>query len=116
MRRLITLGFSAFILFTVTDVVDVALRAADGDWAYWRGAAATGMARGDAPLTWSDTQNIRWRVSIPGRGFSSPVVWGDRIFLTTAVPGDAAAARRGLVEHRFVVQCYDRAGGKLLWQ
>jgi outer membrane protein assembly factor BamB len=113
MRRFITLGLGAFILFNVVDVV---LRAADGDWAYWRGADATGMARGDAPLTWSDTQNIRWKVSIPGRGFSSPVVWGDRIFLTTAVPGDAAAARRGLVEHRFVVQCYDRKSGKILWE
>jgi len=87
------------------------------DWAYWRGRNADGMAVGDAPLRWSDTQNIRWKAAIPGSGHSSPVVWGDRIFLTTAVP--AAPSRGGardLVEHRFVVLCYDRQTGKQVWE
>lgn len=49
------------------------------------------MARGDAPLEWSDNKNVAWRANIPGRGFSSPVIWSDKIFLTTAVPtGDAS--------------------------
>jgi outer membrane protein assembly factor BamB len=89
--------------------------ASEGDWAYWRGPEATGMGRGDPRLHWSDTEGIRWKASIPGRGISSPVVWGDRIFLTTAVPTDAAATGR-LVEHRFVVLCYDRKTGKLIWE
>ena len=91
--------------------------ATDGDWAYWRGPNADGMARGDAPLRWSDTERIRWKVTVPGRGHSSPVVWGDRIFLTTAVPATAAdaPARNRLVEHRFLVLCYDRKTGRLLW-
>ena len=121
MRRFITLGLTGFILFNVV------VAAADGDWAYWRGASATGMARGDAPTAWSDTQGVRWKATVPGRGFSSPVVWGDRIFLTTAIPGGevrlkpdtttaTAAPRSGLVEHRFVVHCYDRKTGKLLWE
>ena len=59
--------------------------AGKGDWPYWRGPAADGMAVGDAPLHWSDTQNVRWKTDIPGRGSSSPVIWGDRIFVTTAV-------------------------------
>jgi outer membrane protein assembly factor BamB len=92
------------------------VRAADGDWAYWRGPSATGVGRGDAPLRWNDTDGIRWKTAVPGRGFSSPVVWGDRIFLTTAVPVDAAAARARLVEHRFLVLCYDRKTGQLLWE
>jgi outer membrane protein assembly factor BamB len=110
MKRLLAAGFPAFILLTVL------VAAADGDWAYWRGAHADGMARGDAPLRWSDTEGIGWKATVPGRGFSSPVVWGDRIFLTTAVPADPAAARARLVEHRFVVLCYDRKTGKLLWE
>jgi outer membrane protein assembly factor BamB len=73
------------------------------------------MGRGDPPLRWSDTEGIRWKASVPGRGLSSPVVWGDRIFLTTAVPTDPVATGR-LVEHRFVVLCYDRKTGKLLWE
>jgi outer membrane protein assembly factor BamB len=112
-RRFITLGFTA--LFPVISL-HVVLSAAESDWAYWRGPAATGMARGDAPLNWSDTKGIRWKATVQGRGFSSPVVWGDRLFLTTAVPADAAAARARLVEHRFVVLCFDRKTGKPIWE
>jgi len=101
-------------------------------WPYWRGPAADGMAAGDAPVQWSDTQNIKWRTEIPGLGNSSPVVWGDRIFLTTAIKtgGSAPAASASapaaganphgesgpLVEHTFDVLCLDRKTGKILWQ
>jgi outer membrane protein assembly factor BamB len=98
-------------------------------WGSWRGPNDDGMAEGDAPAQWSDTENVKWRVEIPGRGHSSPVVWGDRIFVTTAIPvGDAPppaepeGERRGgggagpLVDHHFDVLCMDRNSGKLLWQ
>jgi outer membrane protein assembly factor BamB len=104
-----------------------------GNWPYWRGPAADGMAIGDAPLHWSDTQNVRWKTEIPGRGSSSPVIWGDQIFLTTAIrtgpaPKQEAAeppatpGRKMLVapgpqvEHNFDVLCIDRKSGKILWQ
>jgi outer membrane protein assembly factor BamB len=91
------------------------------------------MARGDAPLRWSDTENVKWKAPIPGRGHSSPVLWGDRIFLTTAVPTNPAASpapgrsteqrprgQRGnpgaQPEHRIEVLCLDRKTGRLLWQ
>jgi len=108
-----------------------ALFAADDDWPRWRGPHDDGMARGDAPVEWSDTKNIAWRVPIPGRGHSSPVVWANKIFLTTAVPaaeapaasaapqrpgrgpGGGAGAGR---EHKFVVLCLDRRTGKTLWE
>lgn len=109
-----------------------ALFAGDNDWPQWRGLNNDGMARGDAPIEWSDTKNISWRVAIPGRGNSSPVVWGDKIFLTTAVPTGAAApstppppppqgrgSRGGAAvgrEHKFVVLCLDRRTGKVLWE
>jgi outer membrane protein assembly factor BamB len=54
-------------------------------WPEWRGPYRSGMARGDAPTTWSDTKNVKWKAEIPGRGFSTPVIWGDRVFITTAV-------------------------------
>jgi outer membrane protein assembly factor BamB len=103
-RILITFG----LLIALTT-----LGAAEGDWAYWRGPNADGVARGDAPLRWSDRDGIRWKVEVPGNGHSSPVVWGDRLFLTSAVP--AGTSRNRLVEHRFMVLCYERATGKLLW-
>ena len=57
----------------------------DANWPYWRGPAADGMAVGDAPVTWSATENVRWKTDIPGLGNSSPIVWGDFVFVTTAI-------------------------------
>jgi outer membrane protein assembly factor BamB len=55
-------------------------------WPQWRGPSFNGMARTGAPVEFSDTKNVKWKVAIAGRGFSTPVIWGDRMFLTTAVP------------------------------
>ena len=60
-------------------------------WPSWRGVGDDGMARGDAPVTWDPTENVKWKVAIPGRGHSSPVVWGNQIFVTTAVPIDSGS-------------------------
>ena len=55
-------------------------------WPQWRGPLASGVApTGDPPTTWSETQNVRWKVPIPGRGASTPIVWGDTIYLQTAI-------------------------------
>jgi outer membrane protein assembly factor BamB len=89
---------------------------AEGDWPHWRGPNDDGMARGDAPLRWSDKEHIAWKAAVPGRGHSSPVVWGDRIFVTTAVPVGDTTSRNQLTEHKFMVLAYDRKSGKLLWE
>jgi outer membrane protein assembly factor BamB len=106
---------------------------ADDDWLRWRGPNYDGVARGEAPLEWSESRNIAWKVAIPGRGFSSPILWGDKIFLTTAVPtgvespppptDGSGGGRRGAGggvgagrEHRFVVMCLDRKTGKTVWE
>jgi hypothetical protein len=64
-----------------------------GGWAQWRGPLATGVApHADPPVRWSESENLRWKSAIPGKGHSSPVLWGERVFLTTAVPfGDPLA-------------------------
>jgi len=108
-------------------VCQFALAVDPGQWPKWRGPDDNGMARSDAPLHWSDTENIKWKAAIPGRGHSSPVLWGDKIFLTTAVPttapeADAPRRRRGggdlnpQPEQRFEVICLDKRTGKVLWQ
>src|SRR6478735_6237221 len=76
-------------------------------WPQWRGPDATGVSKhANPPIEWNETKNIRWKVEIPGRGFASPVVWGDRIFVLTAVPmgiaSDAQQAPRGAVTPRGV--------------
>jgi outer membrane protein assembly factor BamB len=76
-------------------------------WPHWRGPSAQGIVEGKGyPDRWSETENILWRVPVPGRGHSSPIVWGDRIFLTTAT---ADGSRRSLLSFR-------RSDGKLLWE
>ena len=89
----------------------------EGEWPRWRGPFDNGVARGAAPTRWSETENIAWKAEVPGRGHSSPVIWGDRIFLTTAtVTGGGEASSDNPVEHAFVVLAYDRKTGKKLWE
>src|SRR6202140_442463 len=58
-------------------------------WPQFRGSESSGVVE-DArlPDTWSSTQNVAWKTDIPGTGWSSPVVWGDRIFLTSVISAD----------------------------
>lgn len=58
------------------------------DWPQWRGPGGLGIGEGSFPDTWSATENVAWKTEIPGRGHSSPVIWEDRIFLTTAIAGE----------------------------
>ena len=100
------------------------------NWPTWRGPNADGVAvQGNPPLTWSETKNIKWKVALPGSGDSTPVVWEDKIFVTTAVAlGEEAPAssppqgrRRGhgirqlTVPYKFSLICLDRQTGKVLW-
>jgi outer membrane protein assembly factor BamB len=123
MRRL-TLAAACGLLCAATFA---AAPARVDDWRQWRGPFNTGMAVGDAPLRWSDASGVTWRIPIPGRGHSTPVIVGDRLFLTTAIPtgrgqassgrlrGGGGGADAGL-EHRFVVMALDRSSGKTLWE
>src|SRR5580658_3959627 len=62
--------------------------ATDANWPQFRGPSASGLGAGVPPTEWNveSGKNIRWKTVIPGLGHSSPVVWGDRIFVTSAVP------------------------------
>jgi outer membrane protein assembly factor BamB len=126
MKRVFAFAFLAAALFAVSVIAQRNSTSAS-HWPQWRGPDFNGMARSDAPVKWSDTENIKWKAAIPGRGHSTPVVWGDRIFLTTAVPtgktgnmpsdgrhpnGGAGANQ----EQQFTVICLDKKTGKTVWQ
>ncbi|MCY2962036.1 MAG: PQQ-binding-like beta-propeller repeat protein, partial [Planctomycetota bacterium] len=98
-------------------------------WAQWRGPLATGEApEGDPPITWSETENVRWKTSIPGLGHGSPVVWNDRVFLTSAIPvGDELPPRHTRAKgahdnipvtrkQQYVALAIDRGNGRIVWQ
>jgi len=77
------------------------------NWPMWRGAGGSGVTtEKNLPRTWSATKNIAWKVDLPQRGNSTPVVWGNRIFLTQPMEE----------QHRRTLMCLDRRNGKLLWQ
>ena len=85
----------------------------------------TGVSRtAKPPIEWSETKNIKWKVEIPGRGSSSPVVWNDRVYLLTAIPvgvaGEAQHAPRGALPqrgvHQYKVLAIDRKTGKTIWE
>jgi outer membrane protein assembly factor BamB len=65
----------------------------------------------DPPLAWSETSNVRWKTRLPGPGHASPVVWGDRIFVLSAIAADTPTA-----PVRFDVLAVDRTSGEILWQ
>jgi outer membrane protein assembly factor BamB len=105
----------------------VATADGEGDkyWPQWRGPHATGVAKfADPPTEWSETKNIKWKVEIPGRGSASPIVWGDRLFLLTALPAGASGADShkplgGVtprVTHIYKVLAINRRDGTTAWE
>lgn len=105
--------------------------AADPDqhWHQWRGPLATGVSpTAKPPESWSEKTNVRWKKRLPGLGHSTPIIWGDRIFITSAVPfGPKRAPIYSRVEgahdnfpvtqkHRFVVQSLARKDGRTIWE
>ncbi len=87
------------------DAASSAIEPAATDWPNWRGADQTGIALSDAPTTWSATKNVIWSADVPGKGHSSPTVWGDKVFLATA---DEGAKTMSLL-------AFSREKGDLLW-
>ncbi len=122
------------ILFTIPLVFQVILNAQvkrdDQNWPSFRGKNACGIAEGfKTAANWNvpENKNIKWKTEIPGLGHSSPVIWGDRIYLTTAVSGlEDPEMKVGLcgsidpVEdetvHKFKVYCLDKNTGKIIWE
>jgi outer membrane protein assembly factor BamB len=104
---------AAFVLLLVAltaSAQQVRMIEAEGEarkyWPYWRGPSGQGIVEGTGyPDAWSANENVRWKVAVPGKGASSPIVWRDRVFLTTAHD----ASRRAVL-------CFNRADGKLLWE
>lgn len=104
------------------------------NWPQWRGPDGSGIStEKNLPAAWTPKTNIKWKAAIPGRGHSSPIVWGNRVFVTTAVEGDvvpgAKAAKHMLGDkefvhpdsvgadrkHQFKVIALNRETGKVVW-
>lgn len=117
-------------LFALLALTSTAV-AAD-NWPAWRGPDADGVApkSADPPTTWDEKTNVKWKVALPGRGSATPVVWGDKVFVVTAVETDREPKPEELPKpdpkretrttppnrvYAFKVLCYDRETGKEKW-
>jgi outer membrane protein assembly factor BamB len=115
------------LLLLGTAALNAVSASTDSNWPTWRGPSANGVAatQGNPPITWSESENIKWKVKVPGTGSSTPVVWGNKMFFQTAVPTveqappDDPQPHRSIpatVPYRFNVVCLDRRTGALLWE
>jgi outer membrane protein assembly factor BamB len=124
---------------TVSLVLAASLHSADpaSRWPQWRGADGSGVSSATSYVEeWSPDRNIAWKTEVPGRGHSSPIVWDDRVFLTTSVEGDPAPDNKAPVHlgfdlkpgylhpdsvgadrrHALKVLAFDAKAGRLLWE
>lgn len=101
-------------------------------WHQWRGPLMNGFApHADPPLSWDDKTNVKWKTPLPGPGASTPIIWGDRVFVLAARDTQRQADPKDIPKpdarnqpktkppttyHLFLVLCLERATGKVLWQ
>ena len=129
-RPVARLGITVSLAIAFLPSVGQAADLSADQWPQFRGPQATGVASSGRglPDKWSDTENVVWTADIDGRGWSSPVVWGDKVFLTTVVnSADTEPAKKGLYfggnrpeppesDHQWVVLCLDAESGKERWR
>ena len=125
----------ALLLTALTFSSAATSAAGEANWPQWRGPDGSGVsAERGLPEEWGEKQNIRWKSPLPGKGHSSPVVWGKRVFVTTAVEGPVVPGAKSVVhkiegqewkhpdslgadrKHTFKVIALDRDNGKVLWE
>jgi outer membrane protein assembly factor BamB len=105
------------------------------NWPRWRGPNGSGISpETNLPTEWGETKNVLWKVSLPGKGHSSPIVWGNRVFLTTAIEGEEAENYQKVIHfiggkewrhpmatgdgniNTLKVYALDRDTGKVVWE
>lgn len=118
-------SISVLVVFSLCPSIAIA----GPNWPQFRGPGSSGVSEETGlPERWSETENTAWKTPIPGRGWSSPIVWDEKIFLTSAVnEGEEEAPKKGLylggdrtgppaAAHRWMVYCLDVQSGKILWE
>ncbi|MBC8351114.1 MAG: PQQ-binding-like beta-propeller repeat protein [Planctomycetes bacterium] len=117
-------------LVTIAILLCAATAAAEDNWPRFRGPNADGVAKDNAglPSTWTNTDNVKWIADVPGWGWACPIVWGDRVFLSTVVgdednltPSKGLYLGEGVREpskgiHHWMVYCYDLNSGTEVWK
>ena len=134
MKRFL-LGFDFALVVCLVAAVSTVASSGGSNWPQWRGPEGLGVSSDkNLPAEWSETKNIYWKTAIPGRGHSSPIVWENRIFLTTAIEGEEIPGAKAVTHYNggqefkhpdaiganrkqtLKVISVDRDSGKILWE
>jgi outer membrane protein assembly factor BamB len=136
MRKILAVVVFSLVCVTLIGAGRTADSPASGtNWPRWRGSDGSGVSETkNLPAEWSDTKNVIWKTPIPGRGHSSPIIWGNRLFLTTSFEGEAVPGAKAPVHlvngkpflhpdsvgsdrrHTLKVLAIDTDSGKILWE
>lgn len=127
--QLLCAAFATLGIFIAPPAASKPLVSKETNWPSFRGVNATGVAEGFPTATeWNveESKKVRWKTPIPGLGLSSPIVWGDRIYLTTSISGRKDDLKPGLygdiasveddTSHEWKVYCLDKKTGKVIWE
>jgi outer membrane protein assembly factor BamB len=134
LSRRISLALIAVVTLSVATTGSFLSTASAGNWPQWRGPDGSGIStETNLPAQWGPAKNIKWKTAIDGRGHSSPIVWENKIFLTTAIEGEEVAGAKAAKhvigdkdfvhpdsvgankKHTFKVVALNRDTGKILW-
>lgn len=122
-----TLFMFAVALLSVVGFAPAEADDAWSNWPHWRGPLANGVApAADPPIAWDAETNVKWKVPIPGEGHATPIIWGDRVFLLSAVRTEQEAPLPAVVDadsktelpgvyYQYIVICLDRETGETIW-
>jgi outer membrane protein assembly factor BamB len=134
MKKLaLALGLFLTFLFIISAADNTKDTDYDKYWPQWRGPYMTGVSpNGNPPSEWSENKNVKWKIQVPGKGHATPIIWGDRMFILSAVaigkedsptkPAETPQRRRGMPVtrttkiHKFIIFAINRSDGKILWQ
>ena len=129
MKRIAILTLCIFALAVIAAIASQPV-GFEKNWHHWRGPHATGAAAdANPPTTWSETENIRWKITIPGTGHAAPIIWEDKIFIQTAIEGKEEKKesedtnpfsgffqRDSGPKYKFDLLAINRSDGSILWQ
>ena len=114
-QRTLTFYVANLFLLLVATVLMQCNRLEAQDWLQFRGAGGSASADADLPIKWDTNTNIKWKAELPGPGASSPIIVGDKVFLT-CYSGYGDKSKGKIEDLKRHLLCFDRSNGEILWQ
>src|SRR5215212_9839196 len=100
MKRQVTLFSILLLSLFAFAAFSINAKSTSSNWPQWRGPESQGVSNDkNLPTEWSETKNVLWKAELPGKGFSQPIIWDNKVFLTTDIEGGPAPATHAPPKH-----------------